>query len=172
MNEVIVLVGSSGAGKSTIGPLLATKLGRPFLDVDAEIVREQGRPVSDIFATDGEAHFRRLERDATLAAFDRDAVVALGGGAPMTPAVADALRALSQVIWLRVSAEEATRRVGNDPRRPLLSRGDALATLTAMLAAREPVYADVSDVAVSTDGRPSAAVVDDIISFIRSRENA
>ena len=172
MNEVIVLVGSSGAGKSTIGPLLATKLGRPFLDVDAEIVREQGRPVSEIFATDGEAHFRMLERDATLAACQSDAVVALGGGAPMTPAIADALRTLSQVIWLRVSAEEATRRVGNDPRRPLLSRGDALATLTAMLAAREPVYAEVSDFAVTTDGRPSEAVVDAIVSFIVSKEKA
>lgn len=159
MTDAVALVGTSGAGKSTIGRLLADRLGVAFVDVDAEIERAAGRSIREIFAEHGEPHFRALERDHTVAALAAPGVVSLGGGAPMTPAVADALRRHPHVVWLQVDPAEAARRVGRDPGRPLLGQDDVAATLAAMLATRGPVYADVASLVVDTTGRPAAEVV-------------
>ena len=165
----VALIGASGAGKSKIGRLLAARLGVPIIDVDAEIEAASGREIREIFDTDGEAAFRALERDATLAALARPGVVSLGGGAPMTPAIADALRDMPHVVWLRVSPEVAASRIGSDPRRPLL-RDNALKKLMAMIASRTPTYASVCSHVVDADLDDLEGKVDLIVSLIEAVE--
>lgn len=96
----VVLIGAPGSGKTNVGRRLGACLGVPHVDVDARIEQQQDRLIREIFADDGEAHFRELERDATLAALSEDAVLSLGGGAVMTPAIRDAL-AGHRVVWLK-----------------------------------------------------------------------
>lgn len=105
MTHSVALVGTSGAGKTTIGRLLAERFGVAFVDVDAEIERRTGLEIRQIFAFHGEQHFRNLERDVTVDALARPGVVSLGGGAPMTRGVADALRRHRNVVWLQVDPE-------------------------------------------------------------------
>ncbi len=147
--NAIALVGAPGAGKSTVGRAVATALGYAFIDVDARIEDVAGKPIADIFAHDGEQHFRALEVDATLAALEEPAVVSLGGGAVMSPEIRAAL-ADHTVVWLKVSATQAGRRVGLNASRPLLW-GDMRARLKALLEERTPLYAEVATVSVDTD---------------------
>lgn len=158
----IALIGAPGSGKSTVGALLAARLGLPFFDVDAEIEAAQGRTIAEIFAADGEAGFRTLEREATLALLDGPGVVSLGGGAPMTPAIADALAGV-ETIWLKVEAHDAFKRIGLNDNRPLLAGGGIRARLIAMLRERTPVYAACGRRHVDTSGREPVAVVEDIV---------
>ena len=157
----VVLIGAPGSGKSTVGALLADRLGVPYADVDTEIERRTGRLIREIFADDGEPAFRQLERDVTLELLQRDGVLSLGGGAPLTPAIADALAGRT-VAWLQVDAHHAVRRIGVDQGRPLLAGGGLRATLIRMLAARTPVYASLATLAVDTNGRAPAEVADEI----------
>ncbi|WP_342371622.1 quinone-dependent dihydroorotate dehydrogenase [Propioniciclava soli] len=163
----VALIGLSGSGKSTLGPLLAQRLGVPHIDVDAAIERREARSIRAIFDTDGEAHFRALERDRTRESLAGDAVVSLGGGAPMTPAVADAL-AGHPVVWLQADPATAARRVGDDPNRPLLSGSDAVARLEAMLAERGATYALLATLAVDTADADPAVLVETIAAHAES----
>ncbi|MFT3886824.1 MAG: shikimate kinase [Arachnia sp.] len=156
----IVLVGAPGAGKSTVGKRLARKLGQPFVDVDVHIEHQVGKPIAEIFADEGEAHFRRLEEEATIELLDRGGVVALGGGAVMNPAIREALVG-HDVIWLKVSIGQASRRVGMNTARPLLL-GNMRARLIELLRERTPVYEAVSTEVVETDGRGSSEVADQL----------
>ena len=152
MSRTIALIGISGAGKSKIGRTLAARLGVDLLDVDAEVERRQGRTIADIFATGGEAAFRAAESDVCVEALGRPrTVVSLGGGAPMTPAIADALRGV-HVVWLRVSPAVAASRVAGHGDRPLLGDDDLVAKLTRMLDARGATYARLADQIVDADG--------------------
>jgi shikimate kinase len=136
---VIVLVGFMGAGKTTLGAALAQRLGLPFVDTDDVIAARHG-PIADIFASAGEATFRDLEEDAIRETLTGpQAVVSLGGGAVETPAVRDLL-AGHEVIWLRISLQDALARLGDDPSRPVLNS----ANLAARFAARQPLYAQVA----------------------------
>ncbi|WP_035758504.1 shikimate kinase [Granulicoccus phenolivorans] len=158
----LVLVGSPGSGKTTIAALLAERLGLPVRDIDAEIEAAQGREISDIFAVDGEAAFRELERAATDAALAGDAaVLSLGGGAILAEETRRAL-AGHQVIWLQVSAAEAARRVGLNTARPLLL-GNVRGRLAKLLAERLPLYAEVATWQFETDDRTPEAVVTQIL---------
>lgn len=135
----VVLCGLSGAGKSTVGALLAAQLGRPFVDIDAVVEREAGVPVRTIFARDGEPAFRRRERDAVAQALAAPppAVIALGGGALEDDATL--AQALTQtLVWLRAPAAVLVPRVAGNAR-PLLA-GDPLSRLAALAAAREGRY--------------------------------
>lgn len=158
----IVLIGAPGAGKSTVGKRLARKLGKTFVDVDQRIEQVMGKPVAEIFADEGEPYFRALEEEATLellAAFD---VVALGGGAVMTPGIQDALRESGHdVIWLKVSIGQATRRVGMNRARPMLL-GNVRGRLIELLRERNPVYEALATQVVETDGRGSTEVADQL----------
>ncbi len=149
--SAVVLVGPMGAGKSTVGALVARRLGRDFIDVDARIVEQQGREISEIFATDGEQEFRRLELEATGQALADCGVVALGGGAVVTPQVREALGG-HHVFWLTTSVGEATARMGRDSGRPLLA-GNVAANWTRIATLREPLYAEVADHRISTSGQ-------------------
>ena len=154
----IVLMGAPGAGKSSVGKRLARKLGRTFVDVDQRIEEVVGKPVAEIFADEGEAHFRALEQEATLELLDTYDVVALGGGAVMNPVIREAL-AGHEVIWLKVSIGQATRRVGMNTVRPLLL-GNVRGRLIELLRERTPVYESLATQIVDADGRGCAEVAD------------
>jgi shikimate kinase len=157
----VVLVGAPGAGKSTVGPLLADRLALTFYDIDEAIEAEAGMPVSQIFITQGEPHFRELERVAVARSLEHESgVVALGGGAVMD-AGTRTLLAGRVVVWLQVGLSDALSRVGMNQARPLLL-GNVRGTLMRMLEARAPLYEQVATITVPTDGRDPQAVVDDI----------
>jgi shikimate kinase len=158
---VIVIVGFMGAGKTTVGHLLAGKLGLPFLDTDLVIEQRTGRPVRDIFATDGEPAFRALECGVTAELLEgQDAVLALGGGGVEHPATRQALRA-SHVVYLQVGYEESMLRVADDSR-PLLRAPDPGAIFRRRLASYEAVATQI----VATDGRRPEAICLDILEHL------
>jgi shikimate kinase len=156
---MIVLVGFMGAGKTTVGRLLAAKLGVPFADSDQVIEERAGKPVSRIFAEDGEPAFRRLEHDviAELLA-GPDVVLAVGGGAAAEPGTRDLLAA-APVVYLRVSYAEAMARVGGDDGRPMLARPE----VGQLYAARDPLYRAAARAVVDTDARSPEEIALDII---------
>ena len=154
-NGVVALVGMRGAGKSTVGPLLARQLGMPFVEMDAVIREASGVPVDQIFELHGERYYRRLERETLGRILGRDerAVVATAGGVVNEPSSWEMLRGRATVVWLRARPEDHWRRVvAQGDRRPMARRPDAMAELRAMLAARERTYAQ-SHVVVDTSGR-------------------
>jgi shikimate kinase len=147
---VCVLVGAPGAGKTTVGRLLAARLGVEFADTDEEIERAAGKPISDIFVDDGEEHFRALERVAVAEALaTRRGVLALGGGAVLAEATRELLLA-HLVVFLSVELPDAAKRTGLSAARPLLAINPR-ATMRQLLAERRPLYEEVADVVVPTD---------------------
>lgn len=156
---MIVLAGFMGAGKTTVGRLLAAKLGVPFADSDQVIEERAGKPVHRIFADDGEPAFRRLEHDviAELLA-GPDLVLAVGGGAAAEPGTRDLLAA-APVVYLRVSYPEAMHRVGADRGRPMLARPD----VEQLYAERDPLYRAAARCTVDTDGRSPEEIAVDIL---------
>lgn len=152
----IVLVGAPGAGKSSVGRLLAVKLNATFVDVDNRIEQVVGKSISEIFADEGEAHFRGLEESATLELLEGDGVVSLGGGAVMNPRIREALLG-HDVIWLEVSISQATRRVGMNNVRPMLL-GNVRGRLIELLRERTPWYKEVATTRVMTDKRRPSEV--------------
>lgn len=162
----IVLVGAPGAGKSTVGKLLAQRLGRQFIDVDEVITERTGREISEIFAVDGEAYFRNLERETTIDLLGGDDVVSLGGGAVLTEEIRESLHG-HDVIWLQVSLGNAASRVGLNVARPLLL-GNVRARLRQLLTERLPLYESVSTIRVDTDDLTTDAVVDAIVTELSS----
>jgi shikimate kinase len=157
----VVLVGAPGSGKSTVGPLLAARLGLPFVDVDAVIEERTGRSVAEIFADEGEPAFRALEEATTAELLGRPGVLSLGGGAVLSAATRAGLRG-HRVVWLQVSASTAVSRVGLNEARPLLL-GNVRGRLIKLLAERTPLYAEVATERVETDVLTPEAVVDVLV---------
>ena len=164
-SPALALIGLPGSGKSTVGPQLAARLRVPHRDVDQVLEQRQGRSITEIFATDGEARFRELERDLTLELLAAPGVVSLGGGAPMTPAIAAAL-AGHPVVWLQVDPEVATSRIGTDQGRPLLAGENPRARLERLLAERGPTYAGLATITVDTNQTPGQQVADVILAHL------
>jgi shikimate kinase len=156
----IVVVGAPGAGKTTVGQALADRLGVDFADVDAVIVDRVGKPIAEIFADEGEEAFRTLEEQVTAELLDRAGVVALGGGAVLSPRTREALRG-RRVVWLRVGLAAAVKRVGMDTARPLLL-GNVRGRLLALLNERAPLYAEVATEVIDTDELDPATVAERI----------
>lgn len=151
--RTVWLVGMMGAGKTTLGPALAGALGRPFIDADDEIERAAGRSIPQIFAREGEAAFRALERAALEALAQSGAVVALGGGAIAQPGAAARLLATGTVVYLRARPETLWRRLGDADSRPLLASltpEQRRARIEALLAERRPAY-ESAQIAIDTD---------------------
>jgi shikimate kinase len=147
-----ILIGPPGAGKSTVGPVLAERLGVTFLDTDAGIEAEAGKPVSDIFVEDGEDAFRALERAAVARAVaGHPGVLGLGGGAVLDAGTQELL-AGQPVVYLETSFGTAVKRVGLDTARPLLL-GNPRTRLRTLLDQRLPVYQRLAWLSVSTDDR-------------------
>lgn len=138
----VILVGLPGAGKSTIGMLLATTLGRTFLDFDLEIERREGMPITQIFGERGEPGFRELERKLTEELRDfGNMILAPGGGWVADPSVVTLLRPPARLVYLRVKPETALRRLaGEAGARPLLNRPDPLGEITKLYEARKAAY--------------------------------
>ncbi|MGV0852497.1 shikimate kinase [Mycolicibacterium phlei] len=163
-----VLVGLPGSGKSTIGRRLAKALGLELLDTDAAIEETTGRTIADIFATDGEQEFRRIEEDVIRSALKtHDGVLSLGGGAVTTPGVREAL-AGHTVIYLQISANEGIRRTGGSNVRPLLAGPDRAEKYKELMAQRVPLYRKVATMRVNTNRRNPGAVVRNIVSRLEN----
>ena len=165
---VAVLVGFMGAGKTTVGQILADKLGQPFVDSDVLIEQRLGRSIRDVFAVEGEAYFRDLEH-ATVTELVKgpEAVIALGGGAVEDPRTRAVLRS-ARVIYLRVSYDEALSRVRSDELRPMLRRPD----LDEVYQRRLAVYEDLSFLTIDTDGRRPEAVALDALTKLTGLPSA
>lgn len=161
----IVLVGAPGAGKSTVGAVLARRTERVFTDVDATIEQLAGKPISAIFLEDGEPAFRELERRVTLEALERPGVVSLGGGAVMNAEIREALEAHT-VVWLDVSAAQATRRVGLGDSRPLLAGQGIHSTMVKLMNERLPLYEQVATHRIDTNGRRPNQVAREVMELL------
>ena len=143
MQRTVWLVGLMGAGKSSVAAELGKQLGCAVFDSDAEIEREEGLTIAELFARDGESAFRSRERALIERLATLGAVVALGGGAMAQAGAPEQLRASGTVVYLRARPETLARRVGSGASRPLLAGLDAagrLAKLRQLLAQREPSY--------------------------------
>jgi shikimate kinase len=157
-----ILIGPPGAGKSTVGPLLAARLGVGFLDTDDRVEAVAGKPVSDIFIEDGEEAFRELERAAVARALaDSGGVVAVGGGAVLDPGTQASL-AGRPVVYLETGFATAAKRVGLSQARPLLV-GNPRATLKVLLDQRLPIYERLGRITVLTDDRSAEDIAGEII---------
>ena len=148
---LVVLVGPPGAGKSTVGAILAERLGVDLRDTDADIVAASGKPIADIFVDEGEAHFRELEAAAVRSALaEHRGVLALGGGAVLREQTR-ALLAGHAVVFLEVTLHDAVKRVGLDAPRPLLI-GNPRARWRELMEQRRPLYTEVARAVVASDG--------------------
>lgn len=167
--ERIVLVGYRGAGKSTVGPVLAGKLGWLFADCDDEVERAAGRTVAEIFHSEGESGFRDRESSALDDLCRRDRVViATGGGAVLREGNRARMRS-GFVVWLTAPADVLYRRLTEDPttaaRRPTLS-GGGFDEVTKLLAVREPLYRSAADLSLDTSTRSPDELAGDILSAL------
>ncbi|MGW3265104.1 shikimate kinase [Streptomyces sp. NPDC001056] len=148
----LVLVGPMGVGKSTVGRLLAERLGTGYRDTDDDIVAAEGRAISEIFVDEGEEFFRALEKAAVAAALaEHEGVLALGGGAVLD-ADTRALLARHPVVYLSMDVEEAVRRTGLNVARPLLAVNPRK-QWRELMEARRHLYEEVATAVVGTDGR-------------------
>lgn len=168
----VFLVGPMGAGKSAIGRALARELDCPFHDTDAEIERRTGVDIAFIFEKEGEPGFRARERQivAELAALP-GIVLATGGGSILDPANRAALKSGGKVVYLTVSIDQQLRRTRRRGHRPLLDTPDPRARLTALMAEREPLYREVADITVATDGYRVPAMVQRILAAMDDATN-
>jgi shikimate kinase len=155
-HPLVVLIGPPGAGKSSVGPLVAARLGVEFRDTDADVGAAAGKPVSDIFIENGEDAFRELERAAVASALApgsdllaRGGVLALGSGAVLDDGVQQLLAGLP-VVYLSASFHTLARRIGLDRARVVIP-GNPRGRLRAMLDSRTPLYRRLAAVTVPTD---------------------
>ena len=165
----LVLIGYRGTGKSTVGRILAESLGRPFLDSDREIEARAGRSIRSIFTESGEAEFRDIE-ERTLAEVMAEipgAVLATGGGAVLRPANREGLRRFGFVAWLTAGPAELARRLEADrlgrAGRPALTAAGTLDEIAEVLAVRSPIYAELADAVIATDGKEPRLVAEAIL---------
>lgn len=161
--SAVVLIGPMGAGKTSIGRRVAKMLGVPFADSDAAIARAHG-PIERIFAEQGEARFRELERAAVADALDAGGVVALGGGAVMD-AGTRALLAGHRVVLLTVEPRIVASRI-HGTNRPLLQADDPVARWREIYEARRPVYEELADATFDTSHGPLGAVAEAIVAWV------
>jgi shikimate kinase len=159
VSPVVVLVGAPGSGKSTVGRLIADRLGVDFRDSDADIEAAAGQKIADIFVDHGEPHFRALEKAAVKEALaGHDGVLALGGGAVLDAGTRVLLKA-HRVVFLDVTLPDAAARVGLNRDRPLLL-GNVRGTLMKLMDERRPLYEEVAVLTVRTDREPEEIAAD------------
>ncbi len=163
----LYLVGFMGSGKTTVGRAVAQRLGYTLLDSDHEIERLQGRPITEIFAQQGEAAFRAMERSFIEGGHPEDGcVVACGGGLIVQPGMLELVRARGVIICLHASLETIIRRTAGLSHRPLLNAADQEERVRSLFAQREPLYRRCGTM-VLTDARPLADIVTHVIRSYR-----
>ena len=159
----IFLIGPMGSGKSAVGRRLATDIGAEFQDSDAVIERRTGVEISLIFEKEGEAGFRRREREVLDELTQQAGIVlATGGGAILAPSNREMLAARGQVVYLHTTVAQQLERTSHGRMRPLLMSGDPEQILVALMAERDPLYREIADICVETDGRTVMDVAADI----------
>jgi len=164
----IALIGFMGTGKSTVGPLLAARLGYDFFDLDVLVAARAGLSIPEIFAREGEPAFRRREREMLLAVSGRPGqILATGGGVVLDPANVAALRAGGLVVWLNASLSAILSRVGRGGGRPLLAEPEPSVAVARLLAEREHLYRGAADLTVDTTGLPAVEVADRVADWSR-----
>ena len=164
----IFLVGPMGAGKTTIGRQLARALGKDFVDSDHEIEARTGADIPWIFDLEGEAGFRRREREVIDELTRRPGIVlASGGGAVLAAENRRHLAERGIVVYLRTSVDQQLRRTARDHKRPLLQTEDPRARLEALLAQRDPLYREIANIVVDTDNRTVRSTVNLILKRLR-----
>ncbi|WP_189309601.1 shikimate kinase [Streptomyces brasiliensis] len=166
---VVVLVGPMGVGKSTVGQLLAERLGVGFRDTDDDIVAAEGRTIAEIFVDEGEPAFRAVEKRAVHRALaEHDGVLALGGGAILDEDTRGVL-AGHRVVYLSMDVEEAVRRTGLNVARPLLALNPRK-QWRELMEARRHLYAEVATAVVATDGRTPEEVTQAALDALELKE--
>jgi shikimate kinase len=159
----LLLVGMMGAGKTTVGRLVAAALGRPYRDSDAMVQEATGHSVPELFATRGEATFRAAESDALRVAVEPPpAVISVAGGAVLDPANRALLAKSGTVVWLRAEPQTLASRLGDGVGRPLLAP-DPPRALADLDSVRRPLYAEVADVVVDVDELEPAQVAEAVL---------
>jgi shikimate kinase len=159
-----------GVGKSTVGQMLAVRLGRPYVDSDRQVEERTGSTIGDLFSERSEDEFRRIEQQVLADAL-RDpvpSVIGPGGGVVTRTEGRDALRSAPFVVWLRAQPETLARRVGNGEGRPLLEGTDVLATLTRLQRERARLYEEVADAIIDVDSLEPDAVVDKVAALVEA----
>ena len=164
----VYLVGPMGAGKTTIGKLLADELGLEVVDVDREIESRSGVDIPWIFDREGEAGFRIRETAALKELSQLDGVlISTGGGAVISAENRQIMMSTGTVIYLHTSVDEQVRRTSRDRKRPLLQNDDPRRVLSELMAIREPLYREIADVILDTDSRSPKLVAQDLIEQLR-----
>jgi XRE family aerobic/anaerobic benzoate catabolism transcriptional regulator len=166
--RVVALLGLRGAGKTTIGKLLARRLHVRFVELDRQIEKAADMSLAELFSLYGEEYYRRLEREtlAEVLAEKRPMVLATGGGIVASPDTYALLKKSAVTVWLRASPEDHWNRVVRQgDRRPMADHPQAMADLRALLGAREPLYAR-ADHTINTSGRAVDEIVDDLASTV------
>jgi shikimate kinase len=168
----IVLVGMMGAGKTTIGRRLATRLGRRFMDSDEEVERAAGMSIEDIFSSHGEADFRAGEaRVIARLLREPDLVLGTGGGAFINPETRELVKQGAISVWIKADFELLFARVSRRTNRPLLKTADPRETLRALIEARYPIYAEADVTVLSRDGpqdHVATGVIDALLAFLEA----
>ncbi len=172
----LYLIGYRGSGKSTVGRLLAARLDMPFLDTDQVIESRSGSTIREIFAKEGESGFRDREQQAVAdaGASRRPSIIALGGGAVLREANRERMQTTGKCVWLRGSAPELFGRIETDTatadRRPNLLAGGGYDEVVELLAAREPIYRELAQFTVTTDGKSPDELTAEIAAWVSKSE--
>ncbi len=162
----ISLIGFMGTGKSTVGEELAERLDYTLVDLDQEIVKREGREISEIFATDGEEYFRDLEAKVTAEVAQRDnQIISTGGGVVLRDENTRNLKEKGVVVLLKATPKEILERITDDNQRPLLQVADPLAKIKEMLAARSDKY-NCTFYQIDTSNLSIVEVVTEIITIV------
>lgn len=174
MYQHIVLIGMMGVGKTTVGRLLARKLGRPFLDTDQEIVKREGRSIEAIFAVSGEEGFRQIETGVlqSLLEMPQPTVIATGGGIVLREENRALLRQLGYTIWLQLDAARLVERLAHSQpqMRPLLFREDWPQVVATLMKQRQGLYQTVADYSVAVAAKSPLQIVQEICQIVRVLE--
>tara|TARA_R110002072_G_scaffold302710_2_gene487823 strand:- start:451158 stop:451772 length:615 start_codon:yes stop_codon:yes gene_type:complete len=172
---ILTLIGYRATGKSTLAKPLAERLGWSWVDADVELERRAGRTIRQIFDTDGESEFRRLERETLVDLLSQERlVIAAGGGAVLNPDTRQDFRNAGPVVWLKASVDTIERRLYGDEttaeRRPNLTSAGGRDEIERLLSQREPIYSDTATLTIQTDepfpGQTEIPTVDYLVDHV------